>query len=148
MIGGRATAVWSAGCAVMFSLLLAGCPQGYPTKDRPLLDQELLTAVQRLEAMNRLAGGAGTTQALRYRLIDACTLDVGAQRPVALQGLGISVRSDRSTGRHMVVGELPVPQPHPLELYSGPDWPDAVEFSVHVRGLQADCVAERFAKEL
>lgn len=98
--------------------------------------------------MNRLAADAQARSVPRYRLVDRCHLDTGAPAPLALRGLAVTVRTNRVTKAHAVVGESGAPVPGSWDLFVTAAWTDAVEFAAHVRALQAECMVVTLGEEL
>jgi hypothetical protein len=90
---------WRTAASALCVLLLAACPDGYPTEDAPLIEPSRMTQVQLLAALNELGAEPHLGKRWRYALHANCELAVSVRngdtvrQRVVLEGATFGARS-------------------------------------------------------
>lgn len=134
--------------ALATALLSAGCSDGYPQADSPVLDPFSMTQHQRLAAMNQVGRQAHAGFQWSYTLLPGCTLriDVDGERgpvpsvDIPLMGAAIDISNDR--GRKTYGVQVAPPSGHASPLHpvlQSRDWADVSWMQLLLRVLQKGC---------
>lgn len=127
----------AAGMALVLSLVLTACADGYPGTDKPLALDFGMDRVQALAAMNQIGDHRYLEHTWRYGLDEACRLRVESRglsnRSVELQppgpGWEALMQVEAATGLHTVTVRQSVDAAAPdapgVSVITGASWSDA-----------------------
>jgi len=125
-------------------LLLAACPDGYPTEDVPQIEPSRMTQAQLLAALNELGEEQNLGKRWRYTLHPECELEVsvrgddGGRRRVTLEGAEVSSRADDGVSEILLV-PADGSEAQAVTVLETPQWPDSVRARALLRHLEARC---------
>lgn len=127
--------------------LSAACSDGYPPRDAQPLEPQIMTNVQRLEAMNVLGQDAHETRRWNYSLDDSCQLTVVALRQgihpqaqtLPLRGALVQVKADQLDDTHDV--RIASAEGPPVSILESEQWGDAILMSGLVQHVLRDCAS-------
>jgi hypothetical protein len=135
---------WRACGSVLCVLLLAACPDGYPTEDAPRTEPSRMTRAQLLAALNELGDEPHLGKRWRYTLHPACELEVsvrgdgGGRQRVTLEGAEVSSRAADGVSEVLLV-PANGSEAQAVTVLETPRWTDMVRARSLLTHLKVRC---------
>lgn len=137
---------WACTLVLGLAALLAGCADGYPSEDGPLILSHDMKLDKALGAMHHLGHRRQLSHHWHYELQPGCVLQAQARRflrdrepvRVALRRSAAMVEKDATTGSH-AVRVVPAGEPEGVLVLDGVDAHDAAQMKWLVDFLPRHC---------
>ena len=135
---------WRVVALALCVLLLAACPDGYPSEDAPQIAPSRMSQAQLLAALNELGAEPHRPRRWRYSLHPDCELEVsvrgdgGERRRVTLEGAEVSSRAVDGVSEILLVPANDS-EAQGVTVLETPQWPDSVRARSLLRHLEARC---------
>lgn len=136
---------WRAAASALCVLLLAACPDGYPTENAPRTEPSRMTQAQLVAALNELGAEQHLGKRWRYNLHPECELEVAVRggdekrRRVTIVGAEVSARDADGVSEILLV-PTNGSEMQAVTVLETQRWSDTVRARSLLKHLEARCL--------